>query len=149
MPLTRSSGCGQRGRADWPCLTVRQSRGRRYQRGTDLAVGAALALARTPFAEGYGLTSQAIEWFIGQYLTHPDQRQDPRFAPVLSPDLATLPPAVLVGACGCCPSRSRPCRTGSGCARHSTAPPTDRLCESDSDRQPRLYSLGCLSTIRA
>ncbi|MET9685613.1 alpha/beta hydrolase fold domain-containing protein [Streptomyces coeruleorubidus] len=90
--------------------------------GANLAVGAALALAHTPsapvaqllacpvlhgdparpsrtaFAEGYGLTSQAIEWFIGQYLTHPDQRRDPRFAPVLSPDLGTLPPTVLVGA---------------------------------------------------
>jgi acetyl esterase len=90
--------------------------------GANLAVGATLAHARTPaapaaqllaypvlhgdpkspsrtaFAEGYGFTSQAIEWFIGQYLTHPDQRRDPRFAPVLSPHLATLPPTVLGGA---------------------------------------------------
>ncbi|WP_413100079.1 alpha/beta hydrolase fold domain-containing protein [Streptomyces sp. Inha503] len=54
--------------------------------------------SRTAFAEGYGLTSPAIEWFIGQYLSHPDQRRDPRFAPLLSPDLASLPPTVLVGA---------------------------------------------------
>ncbi|MFJ8148707.1 alpha/beta hydrolase [Streptomyces sp. NPDC096048] len=90
--------------------------------GANLAVGAALALAGTPFApvaqllaypllhgdpttqsrtdfaDGYGLTSQAIEWLVDQYLTHPAQRQDPRFAPALSADLAALPPTVLVGA---------------------------------------------------
>ncbi|MFD7281111.1 alpha/beta hydrolase [Streptomyces sp. NPDC059862] len=88
--------------------------------GTNLAVGAALAHtpsapvaqllvcpivsgdpalpSRTAFAEGYGLTSFAIERFIEVYLTDPAQRQDPRFAPALSPDLAALPPTVLVGA---------------------------------------------------
>ncbi|MHC3474756.1 alpha/beta hydrolase [Streptomyces sp. 7R007] len=90
--------------------------------GANLAIGAALALARTReapvaqllaypiasgdaelpsrirFAEGYGLTSHAIERFIEAYLSHPAQRQDPRFAPALSPDLAVLPPTVLVSA---------------------------------------------------
>lgn len=90
--------------------------------GANLAVGAALALAHAPsapvaqllaypvasgdatlpsrveFAEGYGLTSRAIEWFTEAYLSDPAQRRDPRFAPVLAPDLAGLPPTVLVGA---------------------------------------------------
>ncbi|NUU21884.1 MAG: alpha/beta hydrolase fold domain-containing protein, partial [Streptomycetaceae bacterium] len=56
------------------------------------------APSRTEFARGYGLTSQAIEWFIDAYLAHPGQRRDPRFAPALSPDLAALPPTVLVSA---------------------------------------------------
>ncbi|CAM5699893.1 alpha/beta hydrolase [Streptomyces canus] len=96
--------------------------------GANLGVGAALALAQTreapvaqllvcpitsgdpglpsraEFAVGYGLTSQAIERFIDAYLAHPAQRHDPRFAPALSPDLAALPPTVLVSA-GCDPLR--------------------------------------------
>jgi acetyl esterase len=90
--------------------------------GANLALGAALALAGTPAApvaqllayplvsgdpsypsrtevgEGYGLTSEAIEWCLARYLTDPAQRRDPRFAPLLSPDLASAPPAVVVGA---------------------------------------------------
>lgn len=90
--------------------------------GANLALGAALALTGTPAApvaqllayplvsgdpaypsrielgEGYGLTSAAIEWCLGRYLTGPEQRRDPRFAPLLSPDLASAPPAVVVGA---------------------------------------------------
>ncbi|MFC9913252.1 alpha/beta hydrolase [Streptomyces sp. NPDC127197] len=134
--------------------------------GTNLAVGAALAHtpsapvaqllvcpivsgdpalpSRTAFAEGYGLTSFAIERFIEVYLTDPAQRQDPRFAPALSPDLAALPPTVLVGAgfdplrddAGCSwtgcgpkgygswPRRSRPCPMGSGSMRRFPTPRT-------------------------
>ncbi|MFJ9750980.1 alpha/beta hydrolase [Streptomyces chartreusis] len=90
--------------------------------GANLALGAALALASSPsapvaqllacpfasgdpalpsrseFADGYGLTSRAVEWFIGAYVADPAQRQDPRFAPVLSEDLALLPPTVLFSA---------------------------------------------------
>jgi acetyl esterase len=90
--------------------------------GANLALGAALALAGTPAApvaqmlayplvsgdpsypsrtevgEGYGLTSEAIERCLDQYLADPAQRYDPRAAPLLSPDLASAPPAVVVGA---------------------------------------------------
>jgi acetyl esterase len=90
--------------------------------GANLALGAALALAgspaapvaqllayplvsgdpsypsRTEMGEGCGLTSEAIEWCLGRYLTDPAQRHDPRAAPLLSPDLASAPPAVVVGA---------------------------------------------------
>ncbi|MGW1362829.1 alpha/beta hydrolase [Streptomyces chartreusis] len=90
--------------------------------GANLALGAALALAsspsapvaqllvcpfasgdptlpsRTEFAEGFGLTSRAVEWFIEAYVSDPAQRQDPRFAPVLSEDLDVLPPTVLFSA---------------------------------------------------
>jgi acetyl esterase len=90
--------------------------------GANLALGAALALAgsaaapraqllayplvngdpsypsRTELGEGYGLTSEAIEWCLGQYLTDPVSRHDPRVAPLLSPDLVSAPPAVVLGA---------------------------------------------------
>jgi acetyl esterase len=90
--------------------------------GANLALGAALALAGTPAApvaqmlayplvsgdpsypsrtevgEGYGLSSEVVEWCLARYLTDPAQRRDPRFAPLLSPDLASAPPAVVVGA---------------------------------------------------
>ncbi|MGW4755031.1 alpha/beta hydrolase [Streptomyces chartreusis] len=90
--------------------------------GANLALGAALALAsspsapvaqllvcpfasgdstlpsRTEFAEGFGLTSRAVEWFIEAYVSDPAQRQDPRFAPVLSGNLGVLPPTVLFSA---------------------------------------------------
>ncbi|MFG2273619.1 alpha/beta hydrolase [Streptomyces chartreusis] len=85
--------------------------------GANLALGAALASSpsapvaqlllcpfasgdptlpsRTEFAEGYGLTSRAVEWFIEAYVSDAAQRQDPRFAPVLSGNLDVLPPTVL------------------------------------------------------
>lgn len=90
--------------------------------GANLALGAALALAgtesapvaqllayplisgdpsypsRTERGDGYGLTSQVVEWCIQQYLGDPALRTDPRFAPLLSPDLGTAPPTVVVGA---------------------------------------------------
>lgn len=90
--------------------------------GANLALGAASALAsapsapvaqllvcpfasgdptlpsRTEFAEGYGLTSRAVERFVEAYVSDPAQRRNPRFAPVLSGELAGLPPTVLYSA---------------------------------------------------
>lgn len=90
--------------------------------GANLALGAALALAGTPaapvaqllvnplvhgdpaypsrteLADAYGLTSARVEWCVEQYLPDPSYRRDPRFAPLLAPDLAGLPPTVLVVA---------------------------------------------------
>ncbi|WP_193606749.1 alpha/beta hydrolase fold domain-containing protein [Nocardioides lijunqiniae] len=90
--------------------------------GANLAMGAALALAgtdaapvaqllvnplvhgdpsypsRTELADAYGLTSQRLEWCVEQYLGEQSLRDDPRFAPLLSPDLRLLPPTVLVVA---------------------------------------------------
>ncbi|MEI5676128.1 MULTISPECIES: alpha/beta hydrolase [unclassified Nocardioides] len=90
--------------------------------GANLALGAALALAgttaapvaqllvnplvhgdpsypsRSELADAYGLTSERLEWCTEQYLADPAQRDDVRFAPLLSPDLGVLPPTVLVVA---------------------------------------------------
>lgn len=90
--------------------------------GANLALGAALAHAgtraapvaqllayplvsgdpaypsRTEVGEGYGLTSAAVEWCLGQYLADPALRADPRVAPLLSPELGSSPPTVVLGA---------------------------------------------------
>jgi len=56
--------------------------------------------SRRDFATGYGLTVQALDWFAGQYLDDPSLARDPRVSPLLAPDHAGLPPAVImVGAC--------------------------------------------------
>lgn len=50
------------------------------------------------FAEGYLLTRGNIEWFYGLYTPDPTDRQDPRYAPLLCPDLSGLPPALVIVA---------------------------------------------------
>ncbi|WP_436698753.1 alpha/beta hydrolase [Nocardioides sp. BYT-33-1] len=90
--------------------------------GANLALGASLAAAgtssapvaqllayplvsgdpsypsRTERAEGYGLTSEVVELCIAAYLGEHGSREDPRFAPLLSPALGSAPPGVVVGA---------------------------------------------------
>ena len=48
-------------------------------------------------AEGYGLTAAVMRWFLDHY-TDPDERSDPRLSVLHAPDLAGLPPAVIVTA---------------------------------------------------
>ncbi|HET8929356.1 MAG TPA: alpha/beta hydrolase [Acidimicrobiales bacterium] len=50
------------------------------------------------FAEGFFLTKADIEWFRGHYLSDPSLYDDVRASPLLAPDLAGLPPAVVVTA---------------------------------------------------
>ncbi len=50
------------------------------------------------FAEGYLLTRRNIEWFFSLYTPNPADRQDPRYAPLLCPDLSGLPPALVIVA---------------------------------------------------
>ena len=49
-------------------------------------------------AEGYGLTREAALWFWGQYLADESQAANPHAAPLLTPDLRGLPPALVVTA---------------------------------------------------
>jgi acetyl esterase len=49
-------------------------------------------------AEGYFLTSSAMEWFTGHYLTSADQKRHPEVSPLLAPNLAGLPPAIVITA---------------------------------------------------
>jgi acetyl esterase len=50
------------------------------------------------FAAGYLLTKADMEWFRSQYLATDEQRFDPRVSPLVEPDLAGLPPALVLTA---------------------------------------------------
>ncbi len=45
---------------------------------------------------GYGLTREAMEFFRAQYLSSPEEREDPRASPLLAPDVSGMPPTFLV-----------------------------------------------------
>ncbi len=47
-------------------------------------------------ADGYFLTQKKMRWFIDHYLESPDQADDSRASPLLSSDLAGLPPALII-----------------------------------------------------
>ena len=49
-------------------------------------------------AEGYFLTRPIMRWFWDLYVPDPDDRHDFRAAPLLAPDLAQLPPALIQSA---------------------------------------------------
>jgi acetyl esterase len=50
------------------------------------------------FADGYHLTRSEMEWFREQYLAAPEQGLDPDASPLLTPDLAGAPPALVITA---------------------------------------------------
>ena len=78
------------------------------------------------FAEGHVLTRRLILWFHEHYLSYADHT-DPRWAPLLFPDLASLPPATVILA-ECDPLRDE----GIAYAR--------RLAEAGNDVTLRVYS---------
>ena len=49
-------------------------------------------------AEGYLLTTKAMEWFWGHYVPDAAQRKEPYAAPLQAKDLAGLPPAFVITA---------------------------------------------------
>lgn len=49
-------------------------------------------------AEGYGLSKADMFWFWGQYLPDQEHTNDPRAVPLRAPDLAGLPPALVITA---------------------------------------------------
>jgi acetyl esterase len=49
-------------------------------------------------AQGYLLTREAIEWFVGNYLSGPADAQDWRASPLLAASHAQLPPALVITA---------------------------------------------------
>jgi acetyl esterase len=61
--------------------------------------------SRLENGEGMLLTRRAMEWFEDHYLATPDDAANPYIAPLRAPELAGLPPAVVVTA-GYCPLRA-------------------------------------------
>lgn len=54
--------------------------------------------SRRDNAEGYLLTSAAMDWFWRQYLTAPEEGGHPYASPVKADDLSGLPPAIVLTA---------------------------------------------------
>jgi acetyl esterase len=48
--------------------------------------------------EGYLLTRGAMRWFWDHYLRRPEDGREPHASPLLAPDLAGLPPALVITA---------------------------------------------------
>ena len=49
-------------------------------------------------AQGYNLTKDSMDYFVGHYVADPAQYQDWRASPLLHPDLSNLPPALVLTA---------------------------------------------------
>ncbi|OZM83558.1 alpha/beta hydrolase [Pseudonocardia sp. MH-G8] len=54
--------------------------------------------SRTENGEGYLLEKATMDWFYGHYAGAWDDAKDPRLSPLHAPDLAGLPPALIVTA---------------------------------------------------
>jgi acetyl esterase len=50
------------------------------------------------FEKRYVLTKELNEWITKHYLNNAEEKNDPRYAPVLAKDLTGLPPALIVTA---------------------------------------------------
>ncbi len=50
------------------------------------------------FADGFFLTQDDMDWFMGHYAVREEDKLDPRYSPLLAPDLSGLPPAYLATA---------------------------------------------------
>jgi acetyl esterase len=50
------------------------------------------------FADGYFLTTAAMDWFTGHYLVSSEQKRHPEVSPLLAPTLRGLPPALVITA---------------------------------------------------
>lgn len=49
-------------------------------------------------AEGYGLTTDTMRWFWGQYLAEEQDGRNPYASPLLAVDFSSLPPALVITA---------------------------------------------------
>lgn len=58
--------------------------------GTDMARSGD---SHARFGDGFMLTSSLMDWFMANYLTVPEDERDPRASPLVTADLAGLPPA--------------------------------------------------------
>jgi acetyl esterase len=49
-------------------------------------------------AQGYMLTTAALNWFMDNYIPDHEDRKNPLASPMLRPDLSRLPPALIISA---------------------------------------------------
>ena len=63
--------------------------------GTDASVRRP---SRELFAEGFFLTSEEMDWFMGHYAPDDASRTDPKLSPLLASNLSGLPPAYIATA---------------------------------------------------
>ncbi len=52
----------------------------------------------TEFAKGYLGEPEQLAWFYAQYISSPDQLNDPQVSPILAQDFSSLPPAFILTA---------------------------------------------------
>jgi acetyl esterase len=50
------------------------------------------------FGDGFFLTAAEMDWYTNHYLPDRETARDPRASPLLAPDLASLPPAIVLTA---------------------------------------------------
>jgi acetyl esterase len=50
------------------------------------------------FAERFLLTQEDMDWFMANYATSEEDKHDPRYSPMLAPDLTGMPPAYIATA---------------------------------------------------
>jgi acetyl esterase/lipase len=50
------------------------------------------------FAEGFFLTQEDMDWFMACYASNEEDKQDPRYSPMMAPDVTGLPPAYVATA---------------------------------------------------
>jgi acetyl esterase len=50
------------------------------------------------FTDGFFLTQQDMDWFMRHYATSEEDKHDPRYSPLLAPDLTGMPPAYIATA---------------------------------------------------
>jgi acetyl esterase len=55
-------------------------------------------LSHVENAQGYNLTKDSMDYFVGHYIADAAQYQDWRASPLLHPDLSNLPPALVLTA---------------------------------------------------
>jgi len=86
------------------CIRAREAGGPRFALqlliypAVDLFAPAGTYPSMTENAEGYLLTSAAMEWYWSQYLARPEDAADPLASPIRCLDLSGLPPAIVVTA---------------------------------------------------
>ena len=50
------------------------------------------------FADGYVLTKEAMDWFVGHYVEDPDHIREPQCSPVFIEDFSTMSPGMVITA---------------------------------------------------